>query len=464
MVDGEQLQRIVRETGLEDDPEAQKLLRRAATTENQHLRDQIKKRLIQKAAEKTQHPFNENPPQNSPLNSIYLGKTQNQDRVYTLKEEQFSQHILTTGQSGAGKTTLFYNLMTQISKPFWAFDRKQDYRHLTNQMDDLLVLPWKTLRFNPLKPPPGVDPDKWAQVFTEIFSHATSLLSGSKNFLLKHIINLYIDFNLYQEDPPLYPTLFELKASIEQDNINYTRKSSNYQDTVLNRIEPILLTAESTFNCNTGYPIQDLIQRNVVFEFEGLNRDIQRFLQEILFAYTYEYQLAQNKRTGELDLVIFFDEGKQAFSVYLEQQTASGIPEIDDLTARARQMGIGLVVGDQEASKLTDSLKANTKTKILLPVGDQKQFQAISESMNLDRRQQDFAKTLDTGQAVIQTGNREPVPVDLLNYQVEQDVDDETLRETQEQKWQDLEYEEREIQNNPFYQKHGNDRTTLDDF
>ena len=459
-----EMQKRLEQNNMQDHAKAQKLLQKAILADSRQEKERIKKTILLLIQKHQQYPFNEAPIQSSHLDSILLGNTQNKKKPYALAEMDLTQHLLATGQSGSGKTTLFYNLMTQLGSPFWAFDRKQDYRHLTNQVEDLLVLPWKKLRFNPLKPPPGVDPDKWAQVFTEIFSHATSLLSGSKNFLLKHIVNLYTQFNIYRGDTELYPTLFELKASIEQDNISYARKSSNYQDTVLNRIEPILLTAEPTFNCNTGYPIEELIQRNVVFEFEGLNRDIQRFLQEILFAYTYEYQLAQNKRTGELDLVIFFDEGKQAFSVYLEQQSASGIPEMDDLTARARQMGIGLVVGDQEASKLTDSLKANTKTKILLPVGDQKQFQAISESMNLNRRQRDYAKSLDTGEAVIQTGNNEPVPVNLINYQVQQDVDDETLRETQKEKWQELEYTDREVSDNPFYQNNGNDPTTLDDF
>jgi hypothetical protein len=139
------------------------------------------------------------------------------------------------------------------------------------------------------------------------------------------------------------------------------------------------------------------------------------------------------------------------------------MPEIDDMLAKARQMGLSTVAADQEPSKLTDSLKANTKTKVLLPVADQKQFQAIAESMNLDRRQSDYAKRLDTGQAVIQAGNNDPVPVNLLNYQVSQDVDDEKLREDQQEKWENLEHEEREIKGNYYSGDAGKD-ASLDDF
>ena len=463
MVSGDQLQRLVREAGLENDPEAQKLLKAAADTENQHLRQQIKKRLEQKAAQKTQHPFNENTPKNSPLNSIYLGNTQHQDRVYTLKEEQLTQHILTTGQSGAGKTTLFYNLMTQLSSSFWAFDRKQDYRHLTNQIDDLLVLPWKQLKLNPLKPPPGVTPDRWNNIFSIIFSQSFNLLTGSEGFLTTAVSELYIKYNLYQEDPDSYPSLYDLTNLVKSDEISVGPASANYKDRVYWRLHPVLMTVGEIFDCSQGYPIEDLIQRNVVFEIGGLNRNLQRFLQQILFAKTYEYLLAQGLRDKGLQLVLFADEAKQLFSVYLERQDASGIPEIDDMLAKARQMGLSTVAADQEPTKLTDSLKANTKTKILLPVADQKQFQAISESMNLDRRQRDYAKRLDTGEAIIQAGNDEPVPVDLLNYQVEQDVDDDKLREQQMSKWKDLDYTERETRGN-YYAGNSEKDTSLEDF
>lgn len=463
MVDGEQLQRIVRQAGLEDDLEAQQLLKTAARTENEHLRQQIKKKLEQKAAEKTQHPFNENPPENSPLNSLFLGQTQNQRKVYTLKEDELSQHVLTTGQSGAGKTTLFYNLMTQLSTPFWAFDRKQDYRHLTNELDDLLVLPWKKLKLNPLKPPPGVKPDRWNNIFSIIFSQSFNLLTGSEGFLTTAVAELYIKYNLYQKQPDTYPSLYDLTNLVRSDEISVGPASASYKDRVYWRLHPVLMTVGEIFDCSQGYPIEDLIQRNVVLEIGGLNRNLQRFIQQILFAKTYEYLLAQGMRDEGLQLVIFADEAKQLFSVYLERQDASGMPEIDDMLAKARQMGLSTVAADQEATKLTDSLKANTKTKILLPVADQKQFQAIAESMNLDRRQSDYAKTLDTGEAVIQSGNSEPVPVDLLNYQVEQDVDNEKLRRTQEEKWSSLDYTERDTRGN-YYTGNSEKDASLDDF
>jgi hypothetical protein len=379
-----------------------------------------------------------------PTNQVTLG-TALTGSHYTLQEDDLTQHLLAVGQSGAGKTTLFYNLIDQLTAPFWSFDVKQDYRHLIHDRDDLLVLPWKELKFNPLKPPQDVPPRRWAQVFAELFGHATALLSGSKNYLMQAIIQLYQLYDLFQEVAPPYPSLHELQLLAERENINYMRTSSDYRDRILNRVEAMNLTAGTVFDCSEGYPVEDLLQRNVVFEFDGLGTDLQNFLMEILFAYVYEYRVAQNQRGGDLRHVFFLDEGKRVFSVYKERQDASGIPAIDELTAKMREFGEGLVVADQEASKLTDSIKANTYTKVLLATGDAKQFREITGSMHLTERQEELAAELGIGEAIVQTGNRDPVPVSLDAYDVAKSVTDDDLNEWQTEAWETLESEPREV-------------------
>ncbi len=374
---------------------------------------------------------------------LHLGTTST-GQPYALDEALLSKHLLTVGQSGAGKTTLFSNLLTQLDVPFWSFDLKQDYRHLLTELDDLLVLPWTELKFNPLVPPPGVAPRRWVQVVSEIFGHATALLSGSKNHLLKILIELYRLYDLFEDCSPPYPSFHELRQLLETEKINYVRKTANYRDTLLNRIEAMTLVAGSVFDCSHGYSLDELLERNVVFEFDGVSRDVQTFLMEILFAAVYEYRLAQNQRSTPLNHVFVLDEAKQVFSVYKERQDAAGIPEIDALTAKMREFGEGLIVGDQEASKLTDSIKANTATKLLLPTGDRKQFEAMAGSMHLTDRQRTVAQQLDIGEAVVQTGNDDPVRVNLDNYSVSKEVTDAELRRQQSAAWADLSVEPRE--------------------
>lgn len=88
-----------------------------------------------------------------------------------------------------------------------------------------------------------------------------------------------------------------------------------------------------------------------------------------------------------------------------------------------------------EATKLTDSIKANTNTTLLLATGDAVQFAEVAESMNLTDRQQDVAQTLGIGEAIIQTGRRDLCPVLLTNYELEKTVSDTELRKQQQQEW-----------------------------
>lgn len=435
----DQLFRFAQENELLDHPRMEELLSLAAVAVSERQKQEIMQEAVLLARENRKYPFTDNAPKVSLLdNAVILGKTLKKGIPVAIREEELVLHTGFYGRTGAGKTTSFRNMMAQLSVPYWAFDRKQDYRHMALVDQELLVLPWTELKFNPLKPPDGVAPVKWAQVFAEIFSHATDLLSGSRNYLLKSILELYLQYDLFEEVSPPYPSLFELFQLMDSEAINYVRKTSNYRDTVVNRVEPMILAAGSVFDCSEGFSVEDLMQRRVVFEFEGLNRDIQNFLQEILFAYAYEHQLARNRRTGDLKLLIFIDEAKQLFSFYKERQDAQGIPEIDDLTARARQFGLGIVVADQEASKLTDSIKANTYTKVLLPVGDAKQFEAVAESMDLSRYQRVFARSIETGEAILQQGNEEPVPVDLHHFELEGSISPTELEECQSRKWNQL--------------------------
>ena len=421
------------------DEEVRKLVLAAGLSGSDRVQSSIRKAVLGKAVESAGYPFDSG----SSFGQVVLGETF-QGQAFRLPQEDLTKHLLAVGQSGSGKTTLFYKLMSEVDEPFWAFDLKQDYRHFAGETD-LLVLPWQEFRLNPLRPPEGVSPRRWAQVFSEIFSHATALLSGSKNYLLKKIVELYKLYGLFDDVSGPFPSLHELQRLIEEDTMNFVRKASDYRETVLNRLEAMNLTSGTVFDCSRGYGVEELLQRDVVFEFDGLSRDVQNFLMEALFAYVYEYRLAQNHRGQGLNHLFFLDEGKRVFSVYKERQEASGIPEVDELTAKMREFGEGLVVADQEASKLTDSIKANTYTKVLLSTAGRRQFEAMTSAMNLSQRQAEFASELDIGEAVVQVGNRVgPVPVDLKNYEVEKQVSDERLRKQQLKKWDRLSYEPRE--------------------
>ena len=252
---GRSLLDLAKRSDVLDDPEVRKLVLAAGLSDNRSLQGSAAKAVLGKSVQHWRYPFN----RQTTFGDVELGESFQGNRFY-LSQRDLVKHLLAVGQSGSGKTTLFYSLMGEVEKPFWAFDLKQDYRHLVSEMD-LLVLPWSEFKFNPLKPPKGVPPRRWAQVFSEIFGHATSLLSGSKNYLMKKIIELYTLYKLFDRVSPPYPSLHELKLLIQRDKINYVRTASDYRDRLLNRLEAMTLVAGTVFDCSQGTWSKDCLNR-----------------------------------------------------------------------------------------------------------------------------------------------------------------------------------------------------------
>ena len=140
-----------------DEEEVRRLVLASSVSQNEALQKAVSQAVTAKAIQNTEYPFD---PVISPGN-FDLGETV-QGQAFSFSEDELTKHLLAVGQSGSGKTTLFYNLYDQVQRPVWFFDLKQDYRHLLLRKE-LLVLPWSEFKFNPLRPPEGVSPRRWAQ-------------------------------------------------------------------------------------------------------------------------------------------------------------------------------------------------------------------------------------------------------------------------------------------------------------
>lgn len=76
-----------------------------------------------------------------------------------------------------------------------------------------------------------------------------------------------------------------------------------------------------------------------------------------------------------------------------------------------RKFGESIIVIDQEPSKLSESIKANTNTKITFTLGNGKDIEDISRSMELTREQEKYLDTLKVGHAIIKVKGRIDKPV-----------------------------------------------------
>jgi DNA helicase HerA-like ATPase len=84
-----------------------------------------------------------------------------------------------------------------------------------------------------------------------------------------------------------------------------------------------------------------------------------------------------------------------------------------------RKFGESIIVIDQEPGKLSESIKANTNTKITFTLGNGKDIEDISNSMELTREHRKYLDILGVGHAIIKVKGRieKPVMIHFPKYE-----------------------------------------------
>jgi hypothetical protein len=367
-----ELLELIQKAGLHQNQTAHRLLQQHEAATSQQTQKQTEKALKLLATQHTQNPFqNQNNPPNHANPEIRLG-------TLSLTETELTQHTLITGRSGAGKTNLINQVLTQVDAPWWSFDLKQDYRHLLQHTEhDILVFPAEQIRLNPVEPPPGVTQNQWIQTFAAIFADSQALLNASENFTKKSLRQFSTDLQTFTQNNT-QPSLPDILENIQNQDLGY--KQGNYRDTVSNRLQGITSDLPQALDTRRSMDLVSLLDKDVVFELDGLSTTTQNFVMETLLAWIYQYRKAQNHRGNKLRHLVVADEGKTMFSRKKEQSVEAGIPTIDQILAKLREFGEGVIVGDQESRKLTESLKANTYTTILLSTATDKELSEMSQT------------------------------------------------------------------------------------
>jgi hypothetical protein len=338
--------------------------------------------------------------------------------------------MLIVARSGFGKTTLIIQIMRQLIEnkiPFIVFDYKRDYRHLIRHFPELIVLSWRDLRINPLQPPPGVSFQEWKQQFLNIFGHVQAVWHGSTQYLLEAIDKAC------KEKKGLV-TLEDVYKKIVEAN-ETSRKMQEYASVVETRLYGLLSKLGETINNQrTLIDMERLLQLPVVIELDGLSRDEASILALWLFYWIYAYRKAKSIR-GKLLHVLIIDEAKRIFtaSEQYSQTTAeySGIPPADLVCDEIRDFGEAIIASDQEPSKLSDSLKANTYTKITGFLGNGKDINDVAEAMDLSEDEKEAITKLERGEWLVKLAGRyvKPFTIRTKDFSLEKNVSDEELRQ-----------------------------------
>lgn len=362
---------------------------------------------------------------------IHIGKVIQGDQElfgFALTKEELNQHMIITARSGCGKTTLLISLLDQLNSngiPYLIVDFKRDFRHTLRLYPQLLALKWCDLRVNLLEPPPGVSFVEWKQQFVNLFGHVEGIWKGSTQYLLEAIDRVHSENNGRVRIEDVYN---DIKASRET-----TRKFQDYSSVVESRLYGILSTlGDAVNNYKTLMNIEEILKHPLVLELDGLDRNAANLIVLWLFYWIYAYRRAQGIR-GKLLHVLILDEAKRVFtgSEMYSQTTAeySGIPPADLICDEIRDFGEAIIASDQEPGKLSDSLKANTYTKITSYLGNGKDIHNISEAMDLNDEERDALTSLERGEWLVKLAGRytKPFLIRSSNVPLEKTVSDEEI-------------------------------------
>mgnify|MGYP001090950341 CR=1 FL=1 len=105
---------------------------------------------------------------------LALGEVVSGDRaagIWALNCSELTKHMIFCSRTGGGKSTVtrmivrellkFRSLSPTLEPNLLYFDVKDDGLPMVKNHPDLVYLPWKKLRFNPLRPPPGMERKDW---------------------------------------------------------------------------------------------------------------------------------------------------------------------------------------------------------------------------------------------------------------------------------------------------------------
>jgi len=324
---------------------------------------------------------------------------------FGLRDEELSSHLFVTGITGSGKTTTVLSFLYRWflkGKPAIVFDWKADYINLLKPLKNYPSLTDRLwifsvgkdgFRFNPLRLPDSVDVLTWIETFTDMFIHAFGLREPSASILVRCLKELY-------EERKNYPLLAELRDKVaEYEPIsNYDRESKR---SILTRL--ILLTEASlgqVFSTRIGVKLEDMLKNFVILDLSRVPLlENKRFLIEVIYGMVYEYLKAKDDRKKTKGLFVI-EEAHNVFGPKSDFDKDIMLkPEI--ALCEMRDWGIGIIIVDQQPSKLSSEVIANTATKICHKLVRKEDREVMANAMGLNKEQSEYLGLLSKGEVFV---------------------------------------------------------------
>jgi hypothetical protein len=346
-----------------------------------------------------------------PVGMIHYGK----DSFYpfSLREEEFIQHIGIFGRSGSGKTNLAYLLLAGLikaGKPFLVFDWKRNYRDLVSipQFADLIIFTVGRnivpFRFNPLIPPPGTQATVWLKKLIEVMCHAYFLGEGVTVLLMRAIDHLYRQAGLYGNDKPTsYPTMADVRDYLTAYRAK--GREAGWMESAMRAVE-VLCFGEmgNVLNSPSPFDITRLLDHRIILELDALTNADKTFLIESLLLWIHHYRMGQQQREDFKHAIII----EEAHHILLrKKQEVTGEETVTDIILREiRELGESVICLDQHPSLISKPALGNTYTTFAFNLKHRGDIAMIQDCLHLDSEQAGYLGRLEVGWAVAKLQGR----------------------------------------------------------
>ena len=335
-------------------------------------------------------------------------------------------HLLCLGTTRLGKSNLALVIISRIlgRVPFWAFDSKQDLRHVATRYPDVYPLRLDGLRFNPLCPPAGMPSRNSYQVLFDIFCQGEDLLSGSKAYGLSILERL---FEGYPTRPPTMAEFRDLVAG-ELKKLRPSSVLGRYAERLWIRLESVLGIFGEVFDCEVGFPMDELVRENLIIEGDGIETLAAQFMIRSLLFANYHWRVATGQQSNEARQLLIVDEAQELFDPSEEKQYASGIPFINRLVQRAGGYGMFLLALSQ-SGRLSLAIRENSRVMVTFGLMDGPGRADVADIMGMDEDQEAAIGSLGVGDAIVRIGGRcpDPIAVRVDHLPIEKDMTDEVV-------------------------------------
>lgn len=338
--------------------------------------------------------------------------------TFGLREQEWIKHMLITGMTGTGKTNLAFQILATLTtrnKPFMVFDWKQNYRDLRQLIEFRDILVFTVGRtpapffFNPLIPPPGTEPGLWLMKMVDVLKHAYFVGEGVEYLLRDALDKTYEACGFFDGSRTAIPTFHLVKYHVWTKRVHgrmslWKASAMRVLDTLCFRhgLGPVV-------NAEQEWDHQLLLRSGVVLELDALPDSDKVFLTEALILWLYEFRKHEGRRE-EFKHALIIEEGHHILS--RGKESATGTETIMETSLRQiREFGEAVIVIDQEPTKLSNSIKANTYCKVTFALGNGKDALEIATCMGLTPEEARYLNLLEVGQAVVSLKGRVFVPL-----------------------------------------------------